>query len=104
MTETLANGPLLLAMLGVVAIALIVMAVFLVAIWRKQSDRDKAWSELRETVAGLKSDQRFYLTAKNLGPLHEKINDIGKDAAETRAEMRAMNEQLRVINRHLMER
>jgi len=104
MTGTMINGPLLLMLLGIVACALIVMATFLAAMWRKQTERDKSWSELQQTVAGLKSDQRFYLTAKNLGPLHEKINDIGKDAAETRAEMRAMNEQLRVINRHLMER
>lgn len=104
MTGAVINGTLLMATLGIVAIALIVMAAFLVAIWRKQSERDKSWHQLQTTVTGLVSDQRFYLTAKNLGPLHEKINEVGKDVAETRASVRAVNEQLRVINRHLMER
>lgn len=98
------NGPMLLVALGIVAGALIVMAIILAAIWRRQTDADKLLDTLRDQVTGLKSDQRFYLTSKNLGPLHEKINDVGKDVAGISTAVNGLQEQLRVINRHLMER
>jgi len=105
MTAALVTGPVLLTLFAIAAVAMLVMALFLAAIWRKQVERDKAWHELQQTVTGLVSDQRYYLTARNLGPLHEKINAVGTDVAETRTEMRtemrATREQLRLINDYL---
>jgi hypothetical protein len=104
MNAALVTGPVLLGMFGVAAIALIVMAIFLQAIWRKQVERDKSWNELQQTVAALKSDQRFYLTTGSLGPLHEKINGVSRDVSEQRGDLRAMREQLRLIDGYLRNR
>jgi hypothetical protein len=78
----------------------IVAAVSSLALWRL-ARRDL--TTMRNELVRIESDTRHFLTARNLGPIHEKINSVAEDVAAMRAENRALNEQVRVINQYLMK-
>lgn len=58
---------------------------------------------LRESVARIETEQQHHLTARSLGPIHEKINGVDRNVAAVHAEVRAQGEQLRMISNYLMK-
>jgi hypothetical protein len=60
-------------------------------------------TEVRESVARIEQEQTHHLTARNLGPIHDKVNQVAQDVASNRAETRAVSEQLRTIQNYLMK-
>lgn len=89
-----------LSLILLIAIALGVSAFISL---REQRDRDKREQVLQGSIARIEADQRHYLTARNLGPLHEKVNEVAQDVAGIEAQLRAQNEQLRLITQYVMK-
>lgn len=81
---------------------------------RKQTDRSIAAvkneldqlnhrvSDMEDGVARIEVSQGHHLAAKDLGPIHDKINRVAEQLAANTATTNAMREQLRVIQTHLM--
>lgn len=70
----------------------------------KLSQQDERMGEIEDSLARIEQQQSHNLTAKDLGPLHEKINGVALQLAANTSETRASREQLSVIYRLLMER
>lgn len=85
------------------AVCLFVMMLALLSISRRQRIAENARLELERLVATLQIDQRRFLTSDHLGPLYDKLNAMARELAESRAELRASNEQLRVIRDYMMK-
>lgn len=106
------------------ALCAIIAATVSVAVWRKArvsdlaariDDGDAANSEAIEemrgdlhqvqtAVAQIQVDTGHMLRPRDLGKVHEKINAVAENTAETRAHVSALREQLNVIQKLLMER
>lgn len=59
-------------------------------------------SVMEDGMARIEASQNHHLTAKDLSPLHEKINGVAQNLAANTAATKAMHEQLRMIQEHLM--
>lgn len=97
------NLPLIdLIELVLVLVQLIALVVFALIMRGTLRERDKRNATMQRTILQIESDQRHFLTAGNLGPMHEKINEVATNVAGLDAQLRAQNEQLRVITRHIL--
>lgn len=105
------------------ALCAIIAATVSVAVWRKARVSDladriddgdaqnaSAIEELRDdvhkvqtAVAQIQVDTGHMLRPRDLGRVHEKINAVAENTAETRAHVNALREQVNVIHRLLME-
>lgn len=85
---------------------------------RVKAHADAAYEDLRETVDDMRdtlgrieshqtADEKHVLRARDLSPLHEKINRVAEDVAAIRAqattETRMLSEQLRILQRLVQE-
>lgn len=64
----------------------------------------KRLDELEDSMARVESAQRHHLMARDLGPLHEKVNALAREQAATSATTKAIHEQVRMIQNLLMRR
>ncbi|MGN6229171.1 MAG: hypothetical protein ACTHNM_17230 [Dyella sp.] len=70
----------------------------------KLSQQDERMGEIEDSLARIEQQQQHNLTARDLGPLHEKINGVALQLAANTAATKASSEQLGVIHRLLMEK
>ncbi|MEW5833643.1 MAG: hypothetical protein AB1832_01145 [Pseudomonadota bacterium] len=71
---------------------------------RDLSEQGDRIGEIEETVARIAQQQQHNLTARDLGPMHEKINRVAEQVAATTAETKGVREQLAVIHSLLLEK
>lgn len=70
----------------------------------KLNQQDERMGEIEDSLARIEQQQQHNLTARDLGPLHEKINSVALQLAANTAATKASGEQLGVIHRLLMEK
>jgi len=64
---------------------------------------DQRLGELEEGVARMSQEQQHALKARDLGPMHEKINGLAQAVAANTATTKAVQEQLRLLTEHLIK-
>lgn len=69
---------------------------------RELAEQGDRIGSMESMLARIEQQQQHNLVARDLSPLHEKINRLGENVAAATAETRAMREQLAVIHAHLM--
>lgn len=69
---------------------------------KELTTQSRRLAELEDGVARIEQQQSHNLTARDLGPMHEKINRVAENLAANTASTNAMREQLRVMQEHLM--
>lgn len=69
---------------------------------QRLSTMDTRMGEVEDGVARIEQQQLHNLTARDLGPMHEKINRLAENLAANTSTTNAMREQLRVVHEHLM--
>lgn len=69
---------------------------------RQMRGVEQRMGELEDGMARIETKQERHLEAKDLSPLHDKINNVASQVAAGNAATQAMREQLRVIQEHLM--
>lgn len=88
-----------------ISISLAIMIVIVMLTLRTRAvlrRRDRRFQETQQLILRLEADHRYFLTARSLGPLHEKINEVAKNVAAINAQQEAQTEQLRVITRYIL--
>jgi len=70
----------------------------------RQERFDGRLADIEDGIARIEAEQKHHLTARDLGHIHEKINRVAEDVSAGRAESKALNEQLQVVLRHLMQK
>lgn len=66
------------------------------------STLDDRMSAIEDSLARISQDQDRYLQARDLGPIHEKINGVALEVAGNTAATRGMREQLAIIHELLI--
>lgn len=68
----------------------------------EQAHQSKRMSDVEDGIARIEVATQSHLTARDLGPMHEKINALAKETAATGATTKAIHEQVRMIQNLLM--
>ncbi|WP_430391084.1 hypothetical protein [Dyella sp. 20L07] len=66
-------------------------------------DVDQRLSDLEGGVARMSQEQQHALKARDLGPMHEKINGLAQAVAANTATTKAVQEQMRLLTEHLIK-
>ncbi|URX63267.1 hypothetical protein KR767_04140 [Luteibacter anthropi] len=67
-------------------------------------DTNERLANVEEGVARIEESRKHFLIGRDLGPIHEKINDVAKHVAANQATSNALREQLGVIHELLLRR